>query len=488
MQQNIFDASYSKRIRKYMKSCSEEISETNLSMQYQMIICISVIYIVLLTAAILLLNDFNLHPVYFGMIPILLVFGIIAHVLRNSSKVNSKLIRRECIAFYILLMVEVILTDVIPYRESKSSLIPMVMITFSALYIDYYYVYVFVDLSLLVAYSILVFFWKIPEIAYSDIFDGFSAFIISMVMAYIVLGIRAKQGKITTDLREKSNTDYLTGLLNKEACETTVSEYITRKSPDNICALILIDIDNFKSVNEKLGHNVGDEFLAHVGRILRHTFRTNDIIGRIGGDEFMILVRRIPGNEDILSKRCDQILAAISDYKVEKGWNFSCSIGVTVDKGRHSYEQLVRLTDDALTLAKIRGKDCYVKWNADDKKYEKDTKVLLISSNNTGDAESMIKLFKYDYDDIIVADNANDSLNLLSQHVDNITGIILTLEKSETDNIDMLKFIKHRSAYAHINVVVVTNDNAINLEAVKMGAIGAFSKPFREENLKKLIG
>ncbi|MCR5100609.1 MAG: GGDEF domain-containing protein [Butyrivibrio sp.] len=486
--QNIFNSSYSKRIRTYMKSCSEDISETNLSMQYQILICMSVLYVVLIAAALLILRNFRIHPVYYTLLPVFIIFGALNYYLKNSSKINSKLIKLECISFYVLFFICIILTDIIPYKTTKASLFPIVIVSFSALYIDYYPIYIILELALFTFYCICDITWKIPEIAMSDIFDGFAGMVVSLVTAYIVLGIRAKQGKLTSELKEKTSTDFLTGLLNKATCEQMVSEYINRKSDDNTCALIVIDIDNFKSVNDKLGHEVGDAFLTHVGRILTHTFRTNDIIGRVGGDEFMILVRRIPANETILNKRCEQILKSISDYKSDKGWNFSCSIGVVIDKGIHSYEELNRMADDCLYLAKAKGKDCYVKWSASGNKYDKSLKLLLISSNNEKETDAMVNMFKYDYDDIIVSDNAIETVNILSQYKDNIKSMILTLEKTETDNIDILKYVKQRPALADVNTVVVTNDNAINLEAVKIGAIGAFSKPYREENLKKLIG
>ena len=88
----------------------------------------------------------------------------------------------------------------------------------------------------------------------------------------------------------ESKRDLLTGLINKIYTEKKIKDFI-ENNPDGTSALIIIDVDNFKLVNDNLGHLFGDEVLKHVAQVLKNNTSTNDIVGRIGGDEFIIFIK-----------------------------------------------------------------------------------------------------------------------------------------------------------------------------------------------------
>ena len=88
-----------------------------------------------------------------------------------------------------------------------------------------------------------------------------------------------------------ANTDDLTGLLNRTAFRKEVTEYIAENSSIHT-AMVFLDVDHFKDINDNLGHAAGDEALSHVGEILKTAFRVEDPVGRIGGDEFLVFVRQ----------------------------------------------------------------------------------------------------------------------------------------------------------------------------------------------------
>lgn len=169
------------------------------------------------------------------------------------------------------------------------------------------------------------------------------------------------------DATNKSKHDLLTGLLNKRSFEDDVKNSISNKKPGEVSVLLIFDFDNFKHVNDNYGHQIGDEVLKAFGMILERAFRTSDLIGRIGGDEFMVYM---PGMSKNFLERADEIsqeiLHALAVLKVGPAEKFSCSIGIATDAGNYDFKKLYMLADKALYESKERGKACYVRYSSDE--------------------------------------------------------------------------------------------------------------------------
>ncbi|MBO4914571.1 MAG: diguanylate cyclase [Oscillospiraceae bacterium] len=162
-------------------------------------------------------------------------------------------------------------------------------------------------------------------------------------------------------LETKSSKDMLTGLLNKTAFEETVARHLAEREQGEECSLLIMDFDNFKTVNDECGHQVGDEVLRNFGRILQNCFRGRDVIGRVGGDEFMVLLRG-PVSDVSLMERCGRINTMLRMMKAGNREGFSCSIGIVADRIGVPFEELYRLADNALYEAKALGKARTVEW------------------------------------------------------------------------------------------------------------------------------
>ena len=169
------------------------------------------------------------------------------------------------------------------------------------------------------------------------------------------------------DAKKKSKHDLLTGLFNKRSFEEEVKAAIANKKPTDVSVLMILDFDNFKNVNDTYGHQIGDEVLKAFGLILERAFRTNDIIGRVGGDEFMVYM---PAMSGFFLERADEIsqeiLRALAFLKVGAAEHFSCSIGIATDAGNYDFKKLYLLADKALYESKKRGKACYVRFSSDE--------------------------------------------------------------------------------------------------------------------------
>ena len=162
-------------------------------------------------------------------------------------------------------------------------------------------------------------------------------------------------------LKEQAERDTLTKLLNKSSTQLLTAEFLTDREPDSLSAMMILDLDNFKSINDTYGHLFGDSVLTQIGGSLRKLFRAHDIVGRIGGDEFLIFLKDIP-NEDMLRERCELLLVTFRDLfeRYVPDLDVSCSIGVSLaPEHGTTYHELFQRADAALYLTKQRGKNGY---------------------------------------------------------------------------------------------------------------------------------
>ena len=172
---------------------------------------------------------------------------------------------------------------------------------------------------------------------------------------------RTDQKRETEALRQQACQDSLTGLMNRGATMQQIEEYLKNEGQSQICALFIIDADNFKLVNDTFGHQAGDKVLTDIAEILKKMFRKTDITGRIGGDEFFVLMSDIRNMDDLRIKAREltealQFECACPNAK--QTINLSASMGISVCRhGSKSIEQLYAEADSALYRVKFTGKN-----------------------------------------------------------------------------------------------------------------------------------
>lgn len=165
-----------------------------------------------------------------------------------------------------------------------------------------------------------------------------------------------------TSLLRQAHTDALTGLLNKVYAEHTISEWLREKDFEDLQALMMIDMDYFKQINDTYGHATGDQVLKIFAGFLKEQFRTTDIIGRVGGDEFMILMKNVRLDYSI-HLHLQKLYTNLQNIDIPElnGRKLSCSIGCAVaPTDAESFSQLYRLADHALYTAKQNGRGRFV--------------------------------------------------------------------------------------------------------------------------------
>ncbi|VAW69985.1 diguanylate cyclase/phosphodiesterase (GGDEF & EAL domains) with PAS/PAC sensor(s) [hydrothermal vent metagenome] len=164
------------------------------------------------------------------------------------------------------------------------------------------------------------------------------------------------------ELRQLANYDALTGLLNKHNFDIQLKQEVQRVADENdSSALLFIDLDQFKHVNDNLGHAAGDRLLKQVADLLKNRIRTDDVISRFGGDEFTIIARSIRERDAQII--AESILKSMQQFVfVENGqaFNIYCSIGVAImDGGNFTAEEFFSQADMSCFHAKSEGRNRY---------------------------------------------------------------------------------------------------------------------------------
>lgn len=158
---------------------------------------------------------------------------------------------------------------------------------------------------------------------------------------------------------ETARTDALTTLFNRRAFDTELPTFMERAGAlGNGLALIAIDLDHFKPVNDKLGHAAGDLVLREVGKILAKGVRKSDLPCRIGGDEFMVLLADL--SEEAARNRAETLRLAIGSFPHpgnEQGIRITTTMGGTLYRSGETVEQLMHRADEALYAAKRAGRN-----------------------------------------------------------------------------------------------------------------------------------
>ena len=185
-------------------------------------------------------------------------------------------------------------------------------------------------------------------------------------MALISLALR-KFSRVEAYLRRLARFDVLTGLPNRRSFLILLREAVARacSKKDQTLALMFVDIDNFKYVNDSFGHTVGDGLLKHVGLVLSEVAGEGNVVCRLGGDEFTILVAPVDDAAAALSTGY-RILERLKELVRIDGIELRCraSIGIALmTQSVRTQEDLLRYADTALHRAKGQGKNCCVVFN-----------------------------------------------------------------------------------------------------------------------------
>jgi diguanylate cyclase (GGDEF)-like protein len=193
---------------------------------------------------------------------------------------------------------------------------------------------------------------------------GNSMFWQALQLSLAVLGaglalaiLAAAVSDMIDDLRRERDLDLLTGILNRRGFQERISAHLLKHGPSR-AALALCDIDHFKSINDTLGHDVGDDVLAEVGRMLRNASRKRDIVGRLGGEEFAVFLPDTEEQEAVdYAERLRIAIEQNSFALLGAARQVTASFGVGTLRPGDSWPSLYKRVDGRLYEAKRAGRN-----------------------------------------------------------------------------------------------------------------------------------
>lgn len=189
--------------------------------------------------------------------------------------------------------------------------------------------------------------------------------ILSIVLTYISI-LKHKQKEyqrvhqLYIDYSKRSITDPLTQLYNRYQLDQELHiQYKNYQEYGKSFALLMIDLDNFKTINDRYGHPIGDEVLKHVSKVLKDSSRSTDTVGRWGGEEFMIIYP----NSDLENgfHFAEKVRFLIESLDHTKAYGMTISVGVGVPHQTANLQQFLQIVDEALYKAKQTGRNKTVK-------------------------------------------------------------------------------------------------------------------------------
>ena len=182
---------------------------------------------------------------------------------------------------------------------------------------------------------------------------------VSMTLLSLLLGILLIHSRKTKEIRVMSETDALTGLYNRRAAEDHITRQMQEdgRNPGCVRPLISIDLDKFKQVNDTYGHLVGNELLIALAKYLLFHTNPNDIVIRMGGDEFVVFLKNV---HDDLTYPCNQLMSHLNEISLSHhGIHFSISMGVYTFSNEQNFDNIFKIADDALYHSKRNGRNRY---------------------------------------------------------------------------------------------------------------------------------
>ena len=216
-------------------------------------------------------------------------------------------------------------------------------------------------------------------------------------------------------------------LYNKATTEELIRNELDRSTGG---ALLMIDIDDFKAINDNLGHMFGDEFLKNFANAVKSVFRDTDIVGRYGGDEFFVFMPHV--SAVLAEKKGEAILEKVTQIEVPLPKGVGSSIGVAVvNPDNRRYSQLLKQADSALYSAKNSGKNTVVVFNPatmDEGVYRttdasrdnshRGNQSVVLSSNPTDAASTFMRVFSALYSSTDIKAGINQILELVGKTYD----------------------------------------------------------------------
>lgn len=241
--------------------------------------------------------------------------------------------------------------------------------------------------------------------------------------------------------RIKAELDEMTGLFNKTTTISHITDILSRH-PGERHALLAFDIDNFKAINDVYGHTVGDHTISIISSLIASQFSGSEIVGRIGGDEFVVFSQNV-SSRAALYRKIDELLSIIAvKENLSIPDNVTVSIGLAFSSPQDTdYDSLFAKADEALYESKHAGKGCYREYGISDaSQSEQEHSVLVMTGSRN--ILSMLDFASDPSVKIRQVHSYDDLLDAFSGSVSNLSGLYLDISEEADQGRELLEFVE----------------------------------------------
>lgn len=475
------------KINRHFKEAQQQIARNNLLTLLTFCLCGIFLVGFLLAVTPLLIPGWSISLWHGILVALFAVFaGVSAH--QRTIQAGYKTVHITVLVFMFLLLAAVMGLDLIPYANSSATLIAIAMVAVPVVFIVPFYETVGLLLVVLGLFLLVNHLFVDPVWASRNVFHGLLATGCGILLSWIVTNIRAEDNRDRQTILHQSQLDKLTGIANKYAVEKACEVYLDA-AVQRPCALIVLDIDYFKLVNDQYGHHAGDRVLSAVGECIRGEFRDSDLYGRIGGDEFLILMDNTPSPKVVRDKFRHFEKALQQRILQDTNLSVTCSYGALfkAENEKLPYLSLFKMADRILYRCKREGKACGRVMSTEDyQRMVAKREVMLVVDDVEINREVLRNLFENDFE-VIEATNGQEAIELIRKHHGIISIMLLDIMMPVVDGFDVLKWIKVQPDISAFPVIAISSDSKKELQSLELGVADMISKPFDPEVIRQRV-
>lgn len=340
------------RRRAFFRDAQEEIQRENLKMACFGSCITTLLLPVFLLVTPAIVPGWTPSVYHIAFLPVSVAFTAMLLLYRRFST-TQRLGTALGVAFACMLCTCTILIDALSDPVAPGSFIPLVLVALPSLFVmrfaSCYSIVLFFD----VLFCALCITFKNPYVAQYDVFQSTVSLAFSMSLSYLVMGYRINDWETRRRFEDLSKRDALLDIYNKRTLIEMARDAIQASGPATSCTLAIIDLDDFKGLNDQRGHYAGDVVLRDMARLLKCHFSTTDVLGRFGGDEFIVLMLGSL-SERMAGEKLASLQRAFSDAsEASTGSRMTCSIGAIISREQSvDFDSLFLQADKALYEAK----------------------------------------------------------------------------------------------------------------------------------------
>lgn len=463
-------------IKAYCKNGTEEINRQNLiTLEVVSILTAVLIFgFIVITPVILPKWRPTIHYILF--LVVMLIFMAVAYLLRQQK--NAPTWAQDVARWCFMLIVAGFLTviDTIPFPDTPQTFMGIFMTVAPVVFI------VSMDDMLIFQVIGTCFFifmalhFKTPNASGSDTFTGVFGFVTGIIIYFIVMDVRAQSFQQKELYKKTSELDALTGISNRAHIAGKIEAFLKNRNYHIPCAMILMDVDNFKQINDKLGHEKGDQVLIQVAAILTEVFKEDCILGRFGGDEFVVFVEKMEDDAVILSK-CDETKDRMKNV-LDGKFEITTSIGIcTLHDDNANIEEMFHVSDNAMYEAKAFEKgSCVIHEFKRASIRQEDRPLMVIVDDCLIDRETLAAQFEDEYR-LMKFEDGRLAKAYIEKNAKDIDIILMDLIMPGMDGLSIVKQLKSKPDTGWIPIVAVSSVSDMEEDALYAGVVDMILKP-----------